>query len=78
MSSSAELKIAETTSASSTSEMRRLSTFLEISQTLAGGSNQKTALHQVLTILERHHGAVRSTIALLKEKVPPLLQGREC
>jgi Nif-specific regulatory protein len=68
MSSSAELKIAETSSASSTSEMRRLSTFLEISQTLAGASNQKTALHQVLSILERHHGAVRSTIALLKEK----------
>ena len=37
------------------------------SQTLAAATNQKTALHQVLGILERHHGAVRSTIALLSQ-----------
>jgi Nif-specific regulatory protein len=65
-SNAAGLKLAEvTTTGSSTSELRRLSTFLEISQTLASASNQKTALHQVLDILERHHGAIRSTIALL-------------
>jgi Nif-specific regulatory protein len=63
--SAAGLKLADTTTGSHTSELRRLSTFLEISQTLAAASNQKTALQQVLGILERHHGVVRSTIALL-------------
>jgi Nif-specific regulatory protein len=66
MSSSPALKTVETTTSSS-SELRRLSTFLEISQTLASATNQKTALHQVLGILERHHGAVRGTIALASE-----------
>jgi Nif-specific regulatory protein len=65
MSPGAGLKIAETTTSSGTSELRRLSTFLEISQALAAGANQKAALHQVLGILERHHRALRSTIALL-------------
>src|SRR5687767_14748748 len=64
-SATAGLRLAETTTSSNTSELRRLSTFLEISQTLAGGSNQKTALHQVLSILGRHHSAVRSTVALV-------------
>ncbi len=63
-SATAGLKFSETTS-SHTSELRRLSTFLEVSQTLAAASNQKTALHQVLGILERHHHVVRSTVALL-------------
>jgi Nif-specific regulatory protein len=67
MSSSAALKTVETTTSSGTNELRRLSTFLEISQALAAGVNQKTALHQVLGILERHHSAVRSTIALLNQ-----------
>src|SRR5205085_10867889 len=49
----------------STNELRRLSSFLEISQTLASATSQKSAMHQVLGILEKHHGAVRSTIALL-------------
>ena len=61
----AGLKLAEATTRSHTSELRRLSTFLEISQTLASASNQKTALHQVLGILERHHNVIRSTVALL-------------
>ena len=65
MSSSAAVKLAETTTTSNTNELRRLSTFLEISQTLAGASNQKTAFHQVLGILERHHAVVRGSIALL-------------
>ena len=64
-SSAAGLRFAEATTSSHTSELRRLSTFLEISQTLAAASNQKTALHQVLNILERHHNAIRSTVALL-------------
>jgi Nif-specific regulatory protein len=63
--SNVALKTVETTTGSSTSELRRLSSFLEISQTLAAASNQKSAMHQVLGILEKHHGAVRSTIALL-------------
>ncbi|RPI48148.1 MAG: hypothetical protein EHM55_26050, partial [Acidobacteria bacterium] len=65
-SSSAGLKLAETTTTTSgTSELRRLSTLLEISQTLAAGTNQKGALQQVLGILEHHHGVMRSTVALL-------------
>src|SRR6186997_3054761 len=61
----AALKTIEATTSRNTSELRRLSSFLEISQTLASATNQKSAMHQVLGILERHHGAVRSTIALL-------------
>ncbi len=61
----AGLSLADATTSSSTSEVRRLSTFLEISQTLAATANQKSALHQVLGILERHHNALRSTVALL-------------
>jgi len=64
MSTTAALKTIDTT-ASSSSELRRLSTFLEISQTLAAAANQKTGLHQVLAILERHHHAMRGTIALV-------------
>ena len=67
MPSSPALKSIEATTSSNSNELRRLSTFLEISQTLAAATNQKTALHQVLGILERHHGAVRSTIALLNQ-----------
>ena len=62
----AGLKLAEaTTTTSGTAELRRLSTLLEISQTLSAGAHQKTALHQVLNILERHHSLIRSTVALL-------------
>jgi Nif-specific regulatory protein len=66
MPSSSALKSTETT-ASNSNELRRLSTFLEISQTLASATNQKAALHQVLAVLERHHGAVRSSIALAND-----------
>jgi Nif-specific regulatory protein len=66
MASTAGLRLAEATTSSSTSELRRLSTFLEISQTLAAASNHKTALHQVLGVLASHHHVVRSTVALLK------------
>jgi Nif-specific regulatory protein len=62
----AVLKLAEaTTTTSGTAELRRLSTLLEISQALSAGAHQKTALHQVLSILERHHSVIRSTVALL-------------
>ena len=66
--SNVAMKTVETTTGSSTSELRRLSSFLEISQALAAATNQKSAMHQVLGILERHHGAVRSTIALLNQE----------
>ena len=65
MSTAANLKFAEAKTSSHTSELRRLSTFLEISQTLAAASNQKSAFHQVLGVLERHHNVLRSTVALL-------------
>jgi Nif-specific regulatory protein len=65
MSTAAGLRFAEAKTSSHTNELRRLSTFLEISQTLAAASNQKSALHQVLGILERHHNVLRSTVALL-------------
>jgi Nif-specific regulatory protein len=45
-----------------------LTTFLEISQTLAAASNHKAALQQVLGILATHHSIVRSTIALLNQE----------
>jgi Nif-specific regulatory protein len=65
--SAALKKVETTTSDGNAHELRRLSTFLEISQTLTAAPNQKTALHQVLAILERHHSVVRSTIALMDE-----------
>src|ERR1700730_5359520 len=40
-------------------EIRRLSSLLEVSQSLSGTLNLKSAMHNVLEILARHHGAVR-------------------
>ena len=48
-------------------EHRRLSTLLEVSQALSGTLNIKSALHRVLEILGRHHGAVRSMVTMLRE-----------
>ena len=48
-------------------EIRRLSTLLEVSQALSGTLNLKSALHRVLEILARHHGAVRGIVTLLHE-----------
>src|SRR5882762_4191941 len=50
-----------------TREVRRLSTLLEVSQALSGTLNLKSALHRVLEILARHHGAIRSIVTLLGE-----------
>jgi Nif-specific regulatory protein len=50
------------------SEIRRLSTLLEASQALSGTIDLRAALHRVLEILGRHHGAIRSTVALLHEE----------
>ena len=48
-------------------EIRRLSSLLEISQALSGTLNLKSAMHHVLEILARHHGAVRGIVTLLHE-----------
>ncbi len=48
-------------------EHRRLSTLLEVSQALSGTLNIKSALHRVLEILGKHHGAVRSMVTMLRD-----------
>ena len=48
-------------------EIRRLSSLLEVSQALSGTLNLKSAMHNVLEILARHHGAVRGIVTLLHE-----------
>ena len=48
-------------------ESRRLSTLLEVSQALSGTLNLRAALHRVLEILAKHHGAVRSMVLLLHD-----------
>src|SRR5271167_4472965 len=50
-----------------TADARELTSLLEISNTLSGDLRVKTRIHQVLAILERHHGAFRSTATLLRE-----------
>jgi len=47
------------------SEVRRLSTLLEVSQAMSGTLNLKASLHRVLEILARHHGALRGMVSLL-------------
>jgi len=49
-------------------EVRKLSTLLETSQALSSTLDLKQALHRVLEILGRHHGALRSTVVLLNEE----------
>jgi Nif-specific regulatory protein len=48
-------------------EARELTSLLEISNALSGDLRVKTRIHQTLGILERHHGAIRSTVTLLRE-----------
>src|SRR3970040_1108972 len=48
-------------------EIRRLPSLLEVSQALSGTLNLKSAMHHVLEILARHHGAVRGIVTLLHE-----------
>ena len=50
-----------------TGEIRKLSTLVETSQALSGTFNLKAALHKVLEILERHHGAIRSAVTLFND-----------
>ena len=49
-------------------EIRKLSTLLEASQALSATLDLETALHRVLEILGRHHGALRSTVVLRGEQ----------
>jgi Nif-specific regulatory protein len=48
-------------------EIRKLTSLLEVSQSLASPPNLKSAFHRVLEILERYHGTSRSVIALPRE-----------
>jgi Nif-specific regulatory protein len=49
-------------------EVRKLSTLLEASQALLKERSLEQGLQSVLEILDRHHGAVRSTVVLLNEE----------
>jgi Nif-specific regulatory protein len=49
------------------SGIRQLSSLLEMSRALSGTLDMKAALHRVLEILGRHHGAVRGLVALVNE-----------
>ena len=53
--------------ASSAAEVRKLSDLLEVSQTLGSTLNLKSSLSRVLEILEKNHGALAGTVALLDE-----------
>ena len=53
-----------------TGESRELTSLLEMSNALSGALRVKARVHQVLGILERHHGAFRSTVTLLSGKAP--------
>jgi Nif-specific regulatory protein len=48
-------------------EIRKLTTLLEISQSLSGTLDLKAGLHRVLEVLEKHHGLVSSAVMLLRE-----------
>src|SRR5260221_7936619 len=48
-------------------EIRRLSSLLDVSQALSNTLNLKSALHHVLEMLARHHGAIRGIVTLLQD-----------
>ena len=53
-------------------EIRKLSTLLDLSQTLGSTLNLKTSLARVLEILEEHHGTVSGAVTLLDEETGEL------
>ncbi|MBI4455977.1 MAG: sigma 54-interacting transcriptional regulator [Acidobacteria bacterium] len=55
-----------------TKEIRKLTTLIEISQTLSGTPRLKAALQRVLEILARHHGVIRSAVMLLSDQTGDL------
>jgi Nif-specific regulatory protein len=48
-------------------DTKRLTTLVDVSQTLFATRNLKAALHRVLEILERDHGMVRSVVTMLND-----------
>jgi Nif-specific regulatory protein len=50
-----------------TRDARRLSTLLEVSQALSGTLNLKASVQRVLSILARHHGALRGMVTVLRD-----------
>ena len=54
-------------------EVRNLSDLLEVSQTLGASLNLRSALSEVLEILERHHGTLGGMVALREEEAGHLL-----
>ncbi|HQR37034.1 MAG TPA: sigma 54-interacting transcriptional regulator [Blastocatellia bacterium] len=53
---------------SSSAEVRKLASLLDVSQALSGTLKLRDALHRVLEILEKHHGVVRGAVALVNEE----------
>ncbi len=47
------------------SEVRRLSSLLDVSQAISGTLDVKSSLHRVLEILAKNHGAMRGIVSLL-------------
>src|SRR4030095_99403 len=62
------MKPIKSSNGNDTRETRRLATLLDVSQALSGTLNLKSALHRVLEILGKHHGAVRSVVTFLSEE----------
>jgi len=59
-------------------EIRKLSTLLEISQSLSGTLDLKAGLHRVLEVLESHHGIVTSAVMLLRENTDEIAIEAAC
>jgi Nif-specific regulatory protein len=55
-----------------TKEIQKLTTLLQISQALAGTLDLRSALHEVLDTLGRHHDAVRSFVVLVNKETREL------
>jgi len=57
---------------SPTQEILKLTTLLQVSQSLSGTLDLKAALHEVLATLARHHNAVRTIVILLNKETQEL------
>lgn len=55
-----------------TSEIPKLSSLLEMSKILSSALPFNVGMHQVLSILQRHHGAFRSAVALRRQSADEL------
>ena len=65
-SNAAGLKLAEATTSSTPTSFGASRRSSKSARRWRPRTNQKSALHQVLGVLERHHSVVRSTVALLE------------